>query len=114
MLVFLIKTFLSLKLLSLTLPRKLSSPKVVTLILISWGVRQESIVLKFVVYLIFELPPLLTQNRWLTGEPVEILPNEQKFEALTEIVAGRWRELQIEPPTTIQVERLIKSAIAIT
>ena len=42
----------------------------------------------------------------------EILPNEQKFEALTEIVAGRWRELQIEPPTTIQVERLIKSAIA--
>ena len=42
----------------------------------------------------------------------EILPNEQKFEAITEIVALRWRELQIEPPTKGQVERLIRSAIA--
>ncbi len=42
----------------------------------------------------------------------EILPNEQKFEAIREIVAQRWRELQIEPPTTLQVERLIRSAIA--
>ncbi len=36
----------------------------------------------------------------------EILPNEQKFETLTEIVVGRWRELQIEPPTKLQVERI--------
>jgi hypothetical protein len=42
----------------------------------------------------------------------EILPNEQRFEAIGEIVALRWRELQIEPPTTLQVERLIRSAIA--
>ncbi len=42
----------------------------------------------------------------------EILPNEQKFEAIREIVALRWRELQIEPPTKGQVERLIRSAIA--
>ena len=42
----------------------------------------------------------------------EILPNEQRFEAIKEIVALRWRELQIEPPTTLQVERLIRSAIA--
>lgn len=42
----------------------------------------------------------------------EILPNEQRFEAITEIVTQRWRELQIEPPTTLQVERLIRSAIA--
>ena len=41
----------------------------------------------------------------------EILPQEQKFEAIREIVALRWRELQIEPPTTHQVERLIRSAI---
>ena len=46
---------------------------------------------------------------WLIDE---ILPNEQKFEAIREIVALRWRELQIEPPTTLQVERLIRSAIA--
>lgn len=42
----------------------------------------------------------------------EILPNEQRFEAIGEIVALRWKELQIEPPTTLQVERLIRSAIA--
>ncbi|MEL7079389.1 MAG: Tn3 family transposase [Cyanobacteria bacterium J06648_1] len=41
----------------------------------------------------------------------EILPNEQKFETIWEIVSQRWRELQIEPPTKLQVERLIKSAI---
>ncbi len=46
---------------------------------------------------------------WLIDE---ILPNEQKFEAIREIVALRWRELQIEPPTKLQVERLIRSAIA--
>ena len=46
---------------------------------------------------------------WLIDE---ILPNEQRFEAITEIVVLRWRELQLEPPTTLQVERLIRSAIA--
>lgn len=46
---------------------------------------------------------------WLV---LEILPNERKLEAITEIVTVRWRELQLESPTTLQVERLIKSAIA--
>ncbi|MEO0683819.1 MAG: DUF4158 domain-containing protein [Cyanobacteria bacterium J06649_11] len=41
----------------------------------------------------------------------EILPNEQRFETILEIVSQKWRELQIEPPTTSQVERLIRSAI---
>ena len=41
----------------------------------------------------------------------EILPNEQKFESLQELVHQRWRELQIEPPTSGRVERLIRSAI---
>ena len=45
---------------------------------------------------------------WLVKE---ILPSEQKFEAIREIVSQRWRELQLEPPTTPQVERLIRSAI---
>jgi hypothetical protein len=43
---------------------------------------------------------------------LEILPNERRLEAITEIVTQRWRELQLESPTTPQVERLIKSAIA--
>jgi hypothetical protein len=42
----------------------------------------------------------------------EILPDEQKNEAITELVYQRFRELQLEPPTKLQVERLIKSAIA--
>ena len=42
---------------------------------------------------------------------LEILPNEQKKDAIREVVSQRWRELQLEPPTTPQVERLIKSAI---
>ena len=41
----------------------------------------------------------------------EILPDEQRFETILEIVSQRWRELQLEPPTKLQVERLIKSAI---
>ena len=47
-------------------------------------------------------------SNWLIQE---ILPNEQRFETIWEIVSQRWRELQIEPPTKLQVERLIKSAI---
>ncbi len=46
---------------------------------------------------------------WLIDE---ILPDEQKNEAITEFVYQRFRELQLEPPTKPQVERLIKSAIA--
>ena len=46
---------------------------------------------------------------WLIDE---ILPNEQKNEAITEFVYQRFRELQIEPPTPGRVERLVKSAIA--
>lgn len=47
-------------------------------------------------------------SNWLIQE---ILPDEQRFETIFEIVSQRWRELQLEPPTTPQVERLIKSAI---
>ena len=46
---------------------------------------------------------------WLIDE---ILPDEQKNEAIFELVYQRFRELQLEPPTQLQVERLIKSAIA--
>jgi Tn3 transposase DDE domain/Domain of unknown function (DUF4158) len=46
---------------------------------------------------------------WLIDE---ILPDEQKNEAITELVYQRFRELKLEPPTKLQVERLIKSALA--
>jgi hypothetical protein len=46
---------------------------------------------------------------WLIDE---ILPNEQKNEAITEFVYQRFRELQLEPPTRGRVERLIRSAVA--
>ena len=46
---------------------------------------------------------------WLIDE---ILPDEQKNEAITELVYQRFRELQIEPPTRGRVERLIRSANA--
>jgi len=46
---------------------------------------------------------------WLIDE---ILPDEQKNEAIRELVYQRFRELQIEPPTRGRVERLIKSAVA--
>ena len=41
-----------------------------------------------------------------------ILPNEQRFEPLEEQTYQRFRLLQIEPPTSKQVERLIRSAIS--
>lgn len=41
----------------------------------------------------------------------EILPNEQRFEALQEQVYQQFRTLHIEPPTAKQIERLIKSSI---
>ena len=40
-----------------------------------------------------------------------IVPSEQRFEALTEEIYQRFRSLHIEPPTTKQVERLIRGAI---
>ena len=46
---------------------------------------------------------------WLIDE---VLPNEQKVQAITEFVYQRFRELQLEPLTTPQIERLIRSAIA--
>jgi hypothetical protein len=46
---------------------------------------------------------------WLIDE---ILPDEQKNEAITKLVYQRFRELQIEPPTPGRVERLVKSAVA--
>lgn len=41
----------------------------------------------------------------------KILPNEQRFEPLLQLIYQRWRKLQITPPTPKQVERLIHSAI---
>jgi hypothetical protein len=45
---------------------------------------------------------------WLIAH---ILPNEQRFVALQEQIYQQFRTLHIEPPTTKQIERLIKSAI---
>ena len=42
----------------------------------------------------------------------EVLPHEQKFELLVSSVYQRWRELQVEPPTSGRIERLIRSAIS--
>ena len=41
----------------------------------------------------------------------KILPDEQRFESLLQLVYQRFRELQIEPLTPGQVERLIRSSI---
>ena len=46
---------------------------------------------------------------WLKAE---IIPNEQRIEPITELVYQRFRELQIEPPTSGRIERLVKSAVA--
>ena len=46
---------------------------------------------------------------WLIDE---ILADEQKNEAITELVYQRFRQLHLEPTTKLQVERLIKSATA--
>jgi TnpA family transposase len=47
-------------------------------------------------------------SNWLIEN---ILPNEQRFESLLQLIYQRFRELQIEPPTPKQVERLIRSGI---
>ena len=41
----------------------------------------------------------------------EILPSEQQIEPITQFVYQRFRELQIEPITSGQIKRLIRSAI---
>ena len=47
-------------------------------------------------------------SNWLIDK---ILPSEQRFEPVNQLIYQRFRELQIEPPTNKQVERLIRSAI---
>ena len=47
-------------------------------------------------------------SNWLIDK---ILPSEQRFEPLLQLIYQRFRELQIEPPTLKQVERLIRSSI---
>lgn len=47
-------------------------------------------------------------SHWLIEK---ILPNEQRFEPLLEHLYQRFRQLQIEPPTSKQVERLLRSTI---
>ena len=47
-------------------------------------------------------------SNWLIEK---ILPDEQRFESLLQLVYQRFRELQIEPLTPGQVERLIRSSI---
>ena len=43
----------------------------------------------------------------------EIIPNEQRIESITEIVYHRFRDLQLEPTTPKQVERLIRHALTV-
>ncbi|NJL52068.1 MAG: Tn3 family transposase [Hydrococcus sp. SU_1_0] len=47
-------------------------------------------------------------SKWLIEK---ILPNEQRFESVESLIYQRFRELQIEPITPKQIERLIKSTI---
>ena len=47
-------------------------------------------------------------SKWLIEK---ILPNEQRFEPVKSLIYQRFRELQIEPITPKQIERLIKSTI---
>ncbi len=45
---------------------------------------------------------------WLKAE---IIPNEQRIEPITDLVYQRFRELQIEPPTPLRIEGLVRSSI---
>lgn len=47
-------------------------------------------------------------SNWLIAK---ILPEEQRVEPLLQLTYQKWRDLQIIPPTSKQVERLIHSAI---
>lgn len=50
-------------------------------------------------------------SKWLI---TEIIPNEERIESITEFVYQRFRDLQIEPPTPKQVERLIRHALTVS
>ncbi len=60
----------------------------------------------------FKVASVQDSEKMVTWLINEILPDEQKNEAITELVYQRFRELQLEPLTKSQVERLIKSAVA--
>ena len=60
----------------------------------------------------FKVASVQDSEEMVTWLIEEILPDEQKNEAIFEFVYQRFRELQLEPPTKPQVERLIKRAIA--
>ena len=60
----------------------------------------------------FKVASVQDSEKMVTWLINEILPDEQKNEAITELVYQRFRELQLEPLTKPQVERLIKSAVA--
>jgi hypothetical protein len=48
---------------------------------------------------------------WLIAE---IIPNEQKFESIKEIVYQKFRDLLLESPTEKQIERLIRHALSVS
>ena len=58
----------------------------------------------------FRVASLQDSQEMITWLIEEILPQSQKVEAITELVYQRFRELQLEPPTKLQIERLIRSA----
>ena len=60
----------------------------------------------------FKVASVQDSEEMITWLRYEILADEHKNEAITEFVYQRFRELQFEPPTKLQVERLIKSAVA--
>ncbi|MEO1669335.1 MAG: DUF4158 domain-containing protein [Cyanobacteria bacterium J06631_2] len=61
----------------------------------------------------FKVASVQDSEEMVTWLIEEILPDEQKNEAIREFVYQRFRELQLEPPTKPQAERLIKRAIAL-
>ena len=60
----------------------------------------------------FKVASVQDSEEMVTWLIEEILPDEQKNEAIRELVYQRFRELQLEPLTKLQIERLIKSAVA--
>ena len=60
----------------------------------------------------FKVASIKDSEEMITWLIDEILAEEQKNEAITELVYQRFRQLHLEPPTKFQVERLIKSATA--
>ncbi|NJK57777.1 MAG: Tn3 family transposase [Pleurocapsa sp. SU_5_0] len=61
----------------------------------------------------FKVASVQDSEEMVTWLIEEILPDEQKNEAIRELVYQRFRELRLEPLTKPQVERLIKRAIAL-